>query len=241
MKKFGLIGGTLSHSFSKEFFDNYFLKNNLNASYENIEITEIEGIKWVFQNNFDGLNVTIPYKESIIPYLDELNVEAKQIGAVNTILFKNGKSIGFNTDAFGFHQTIKPFLTNHHERALVLGTGGASKAIHFVLSNIGVDIIYASRTPKNNSEFPYSEINENMLKACKLIINCTPLGMYPNLNECPLPTFNGIGSEHLVIDLIYNPQETLFLKKAKEAGATAINGLEMLKAQALKSWEIWKP
>lgn len=241
MKKFGLIGRTLSHSFSKEFFDDYFLKNNLNASYENIEIAEIEGIKWVFRNNFDGLNVTIPYKESIIPYLDELNIEAKQIGAVNTILFKNGKSIGFNTDAFGFHQTIKPFLTNQHERALVLGTGGASKAIHFVLSNIGVDIIYASRTPKNNSEFPYSEINENMLKACKLIINCTPLGMYPNLNESPLPTFNGIGSEHLVIDLIYNPQETLFLKKAKEAGATAINGLEMLKAQALKSWEIWNP
>eukprot|EP01041_Mallomonas_annulata_P035575 gene35575-58550_t len=173
MPKFGLIGKRLDYSFSKTFFSDYFEKNNLAHTYENIEIQDISEVKHILENgNFSGLNVTIPYKESIIAYLDELSPEAKAIGAVNTISFRNGKTIGHNTDAFGFQQSIKPFLDNRHERAMILGTGGASKAIAYVLKQIGLNVIFISRNPQGENQFSYSEINENMVNACKMIVNC---------------------------------------------------------------------
>lgn len=237
--KFALLGKTLSHSFSKLFFTEHFTKIGIEASYTHIELAEISDVENLLKENFSGFNVTIPYKESIIPYLDELSPEAKVIGAVNTIAFRNGKSIGYNTDAFGFQQSIKPFLTNLHEKALILGTGGASKAVAFILKNIGIDVLYVSRNPSKPIEFSYSDINEHMLRACKLIIKTTPVGTFPSITECPSFPFQHLTSEHLVVDLIYNPAETLFLQHAKQSGATILNGESMLKEQALKSWEIW--
>ena len=237
--KFALLGQTLGHSFSKKFFTEHFTKTAIEATYENIELSDISDVKNILTHNFNGFNVTIPYKESIIPFLDELSPEAKVIGAVNTIAIRNGRSIGYNTDTFGFQQSIKPFLTNLHEKALILGTGGASKAVAFVLKNIGIDVLYVSRNPSKPNEFSYSDINENMLRACKLIVQTTPLGTFPFIMDCPVFPFHYLTSEHLVVDLIYNPSETLFLHQAKQAGATILNGESMLKEQALKSWGIW--
>lgn len=237
--KFALLGKTLGHSFSKKFFTEHFAKTAIEATYENIELADISDVRNDLTQNFNGFNVTIPYKESIIPFLDELSPEVKVIGAVNTIAIRNGRSIGYNTDAFGFQQSIKPFLTNLHEKALILGTGGASKAVAFVLKNIGIDVLYVSRNPTKPNEFSYSDINENMLRACKLIVQTTPVGTFPSITDCPVFPFQHLTSEHLVVDLIYNPSETLFLHLAKQAGATILNGESMLKEQALKSWEIW--
>ncbi|HIP32131.1 MAG TPA: shikimate dehydrogenase [Crocinitomicaceae bacterium] len=239
MKKYGLIGKSLSHSFSKAFFTSKFLQNKIQASYENIELGTIGLIENLFQENYCGFNVTIPYKEKILPYLDEIDDVAKDIGAVNVVRIKNGKTCGYNTDAFGFHQSIKPFLTNKHERAIIFGTGGASKAIEYVLKKLGVNVIFISRTPEGDNQFGYDEVNENMLKACRLIINCTPVGTFPNIKECINIPFSELTEHHLVIDLIYNPVKTLFLKKAEENNAMILNGESMLKHQALKSWEIW--
>jgi len=240
MKTYGLIGQTLSHSFSSEFFKSFFQKEAIEASYQNFELESIEEILSVFAQNPSGLNVTIPYKELIIPYLDCLDPIAEAIGAVNTIVFKDGQKIGYNSDAFGFQQSIKPFLCNHHERALIFGTGGASKAIAYVLKNIGIDILYVSRNPIGESKhFSYKEVNDNMIHACKLIINCTPVGSFPNPDEkLPIP-FSAIGTDHLVIDLVYNPEKTKLLQKAERQGATIMNGKSMLQEQALKSWEYW--
>jgi shikimate dehydrogenase len=237
--KFALLGKTLGHSFSEKFFKEHFAKTAIEATYENIELSDITDVRNILTQNFNGFNVTIPYKESIIPFLDEVSSQAKVIGAVNTIAMRNGKSIGYNTDAFGFQQSIKPFLTNLHEKALILGTGGASKAVAFVLKNIGIDVLYVSRNPSKPNEFSYSDINENMLRACKLIVQTTPVGTFPSITDCPAFPFQHLTSEHLVVDLIYNPSETLFLHQAKQAGATILNGESMLKEQALKSWEIW--
>lgn len=240
MKQFGLIGKTLKHSFSKSFFSEYFEKNGIEATYTNYPLAQIEAFKTLVQSqNLTGLNVTIPYKESIIPFLDELSEEAKVIGAVNTIQFKENKLIGHNTDAYGFHQSIKPFLTNRHERALILGTGGASKAVSYVFKSLGIDVITISRNPNGNKQFSYSDINEHMLNACKVIVNCTPLGTSPNVNEFPPIPFEFLTDEHLVVDLIYNPEETAFLRQAKEHSATILNGYAMLQQQALKAWEVW--
>ena len=184
--------------------------------------------------------MTIPYKESVIPFLDELDPIAEKIGAVNTIIFDGDKKIGYNTDAFGFKQAIKPFLNNQHERALIFGTGGAAKAVASVLKEIGVDVIFISRDPLGkNKHFNYSEVNLQMLNACKLMVNCTPVGTFPNSSDyLPLP-YEGIGKDHLVIDLIYNPIKSVFLQKAESQGATIMNGEAMLKAQAMKSWSLW--
>ncbi|MEY3049806.1 MAG: shikimate dehydrogenase [Bacteroidota bacterium] len=239
MMKFGLVGYPLTHSFSPDFFKTFFYQNNIDASYSLIELATIEKIKIVLRANYQGLNVTIPYKEEIIPYLDEIDAEARAIGAVNTIVFKDGKSTGFNTDAFGFQQSIKPFLTFEHERALILGTGGSSKAVAHVLKNLGIQVNFLSRMEQGANIYPYSQVNEAMLGACKLIVNCTPVGMFPHTDACPLPMIDGIGPSHLVVDLIYNPAETLLLKESKLRGAATLNGLPMLKAQALKSWELW--
>jgi shikimate dehydrogenase len=240
MRKFGLIGKHLGHSFSKAFFTDKFQQEHTDAIYENVELSEINDIKAVFATgSFSGLNVTIPYKEAVIPFLDELSNEATAIGAVNVIAFRDGKTIGHNTDAFGFHQSIKPFLTNRHERALILGTGGASKAVAYVFQSIGLDVIYVSQVPQGTKQFAYSDINEHMVNACKVIVNCTPVGTFPNIDESvPFP-FAFLTEEHLVIDLIYNPSQTRFLAQSADAGATTLNGLSMLKEQANKAWQIW--
>lgn len=240
MKVYGLVGKTLQHSFSANFFSAYFVNENIVAKYQNFELKTIEDIQSVFDLQPAGLNVTIPYKESVIPFLDELDPIAEKIGAVNTIVFDGDKKIGYNTDAFGFKQAIKPFLNNQHERALIFGTGGAAKAVASVLKEIGVDVIFISRDPLGkNKHFNYSEVNLQMLNACKLMVNCTPVGTFPNSSDyLPLP-YEGIGKDHLVIDLIYNPIKSMFLQKAENQGATIMNGEGMLKAQAMKSWSLW--
>lgn len=241
MAKYGLVGKKLDYSFSKHFFEQKFASEQLPHTFENVEIPEIEAIQTILKSGgFSGLTVTIPYKESIIPYLDELSETAKSIGAVNCIQFKNGKTIGHNTDAFGFQQSIKPFLTNMHERALILGTGGASKAVAHVLEQIGLQVFFISRTPDGDKVFSYDAMNEHMLKACKMIVQCTPVGTFPDVDKhVPFP-FEFLTADHLVVDLIYNPEQTAFLKQAAAYGAVTLNGLSMLQEQALKAWDIWE-
>lgn len=240
MRKFGLLGKKLDYSFSQSFFTELFSKNQIDASYENIEVADLKS--W-FESKayaeFIGFSVTIPYKTEIIPFLDELSEEARAIGAVNTVENLNGKLIGYNTDAFGFGQSIKPFLNNNHERAMILGTGGASKAIAFVLQNIGLDVIFISRNPKNNNEFGYDAINENMVNAYKMIVNCTPVGTFPDVDSKPSFPTALISDKHLVVDLIYNPEKSLLLKESEKQGAIILNGYSMLQEQAKKAWEIW--
>jgi shikimate dehydrogenase len=240
MRKFGLIGKTLDHSFSKSFFTEFFDKENIDAVYSNYELKEISEIADIFNSNsISGLNVTIPYKQSVIPLLDELSEEASSIGAVNVIQFKNGKTIGHNSDAFGFHQSIKPFLTNLHERALIIGTGGASKAVDYVFKSLGIDTITISRNPVGDKQFGYDDINNHMLNACKVVVHCTPIGTFPNEEDVIQFPFEFLTKDHLVVDLIYNPEKTKFLRLAQEQGATILNGESMLQQQALKAWEIW--
>jgi shikimate dehydrogenase len=239
MDKYGLIGKSLSHSFSKTFFEQFFKENNINASFQNFELESINQVNKVFNQNLRGCCVTIPYKEKVIPFMDDLSEEANEIGAVNVIQFDGNRTIGHNSDAFGFQQSIKPFLTNKHERAIVLGTGGASKAVAFVLNKIGIDVIFVSRNPTSNKEFSYAEVNQNMISACKLIVNCTPVGTFPNVNEKIEIPCEFLSIDHLVVDLIYNPEKTQFLKAAESQGAAILNGYSMLKHQALKAWEIW--
>jgi shikimate dehydrogenase len=240
MRKFALLGKRLDYSFSKSFFSDFFQKNKIDASFENIEI---EAIDLLFHeldvHAYSGLTVTIPYKEAIIPYLDELSPEAEAIGAVNVLRISNGKTKGYNSDAFGFHQSIKPFLTNKHEKALILGTGGASKAVEYVLKSIGVEVLFISRNPVGKNQFSYEEINQHMVNACKIVVNCTPVGTFPDLEACPTFPFEFLSEDHLVVDLIYNPQKTKFLRVAEENGASILNGYSMLQEQALKAWDIW--
>ncbi len=240
MKNYGLIGESLSHSFSKQFFEEKFRKENILATYSNFELESIDEVKDLFdKGGLDGLNVTVPYKEAILPYLDQISDEAKEIGAVNTVVFENGKTIGYNTDAHGFHQSIKPFLMNTHHRAMILGTGGASKAVAYVLQKIGLDVIYISRNPTKEEHFEYNEINSFMLQAFGLIVNTTPVGTFPNVTDMPdLPTAF-LSDRHLVIDLIYNPEKSELLTQAEKKGAVILNGSTMLKEQALMAYKIW--
>ena len=241
MKTYGLIGKSLSHSFSKKHFIRKFENQGLiDSEYINIEIETIEEfVGKVKELNPKGLNVTIPYKKDILPFLDELDEVAKEIGAVNTIVFKDGKLKGYNTDAFGFHQSIKPFFKPQHERALILGTGGASKAVEYVLKQYGVDIMFASRNDSKDNVLNWDDINENVVKHHLLIINCTPLGMFPNVDSKPDIPYSALTEGHLLVDLVYNPEESLFLNLGKEKGAKVLNGLTMLKQQAEKSWSLW--
>jgi shikimate dehydrogenase len=239
--QYGLIGKSLGHSFSKQFFEEKFKKEEVNASYHNFELAQIEEFEKLLQNHpeLKGLNVTVPYKTEIIPFLDELSKKAEEIGAVNTIQFSSGKLIGHNTDAFGFQQSIKPFLRNVHERALILGTGGASKAVAYVLRNLGIEVSFLSRNPSNENQFSYEDANELMVDAFNLIVNCSPIGTFPNVNEMSAFPIQHVNKDHLVIDLIYNPEQTKLLRLAKEHGADTLNGLSMLQHQAIKAWEIW--
>jgi len=240
MRKFGLIGTRLDYSFSRSFFTDFFEKNAIDASYENIEIEDLISLKTKQEYaGFSGFNVTIPYKTEIFPLLDEISPEATEIGAVNTIQIVNGKWIGHNTDVFGFKQSIKPFLNNKHERAAILGTGGSAKAVAYVLRNIGLEVLFISRNPSGEDQFSYSNLNEYFFRSVKLLVNCTPIGTFPDVHSKPNCPTNFLTPDHLVIDLIYNPAQTQLLAEAEAKGAITLNGYSMLQEQALKSWEIW--
>lgn len=241
-KSYGLIGYPLSHSFSKKYFTEKFVKENItDCEFNAFAIEKIDLLPQLIKDNptLKGLSVTIPYKESVIPFLGELDVTAKKIGAVNCIKITDGKLIGYNTDAFGFKQSIKPFLESHHERALIIGTGGASKAVEYVLKEIGLSCHFVTRTKTSENQFTYDELNENMINAFKLIVNASPVGMFPNVDNAPKIPYEFISSAHLLYDLVYNPAETEFLKRGKAKGAATVNGLSMLHQQAEEAWRIW--
>ncbi len=242
MKQFGLIGKTLSHSFSKNYFSRKFDKENItNAHYDLFELNQISDfLELIANHSFSGLNVTIPYKEAILPYLSELDEAARAIGAVNTIQFTQSGLKGYNTDAIGFRNSIKPFLENIHTRALILGTGGASKAVAYVLANLGIKITYVSRNPVGENQISYADVNQFVMKHHLLIVNTTPVGTFPNTPEQPELPYEYLTAQHFLYDLVYNPSETTFLKHAKAAGAIAINGEQMLKIQAEEAWKIWE-
>ena len=245
-RKYGLIGYPLGHSFSKEYFNNKFLAENIDAEYINFEIKNLSELKYVFRENPElcGLNVTLPYKMDVIPLLDSVTDNARNIGAVNVIKFKKGGFFnkfhleGHNSDITGFKQSIEPMINKMHRKALILGTGGAAKAIYHGLKQLGLDSIFVSRTQEGDS-ITYDEITPEIIEDYTVIVNATPLGMYPNTDTCPDIPYQYLAANHLLYDLIYNPDETLFMRKGKESGATAKNGLEMLLLQAFISWEIW--
>lgn len=245
MKKYGLIGFPLTHSFSKRFFSEKFEKEKTDASYENFEIEDISWFPEVVRNNPElaGLNVTIPHKQAVIPYLNELDDAAEKVGAVNTIKISehDGKIHlkGFNTDTWGFETSVKPLLKTYHKKALILGTGGASKAIKYVLNKLEIDFISASIEELNENEIRYDDIDEKLLAERLLIINATPLGTYPKVETFPPIPYEFLTEKHLLFDLVYNPEETQFMAKGKAQGAVVKNGYEMLVQQALKSYEIW--
>jgi shikimate dehydrogenase len=242
MSKLGLLGKNISYSFSRTHFTNKFENESLPFTYENFDMETISEFPSVLKNNPDlvGLNVTIPYKEQIIPYLDSIDSLAKKIGAVNTItISESGKSKGFNTDAYGFKKSIEPYLKPHHKSALILGTGGASKAVAYTLKELNFDFNYVSRTPNKLAKYTYSDLTDSTIKMHPVIINCTPLGTHPNINDYPKIPYDGISKEHLLFDLIYNPLQTKFLSFGISKGATTCNGLKMLELQAKKAWDIW--
>lgn len=243
-KLFGLLGRNISYSFSRGYFTEKFdLLGLHNHEYVNFDINSIENITKIVNENepfLRGMNVTIPYKEAVIPFLSKIDKKAKKIAAVNTIkITKKGKLKGYNTDEYGFRKSLKPLLKKHHKKVLILGTGGASKAIAYTLEKLNLEYKFVSRNPKSN-EFSYSDINEKVLRQFTVIVNCTPLGTHPNIKKCPNIPYEFLNEQHLLYDLIYNPKETLFLKKGKENGAIIKNGLEMLELQAEKAWEIWQ-
>src|SRR6056297_161196 len=239
--KFGLLGKNIAYSFSKGYFSSKFSDLGLsNCSYENFDIEDISEFTEIIENttNISGLNVTIPYKQAIIPYLNELEASAKAIGAVNTIKISPSGLKGYNTDAYGFQKSIEPYLKNHHKKALILGTGGASKAVAHILKKLNIDFKFVSRTAKNNG-FTYESLNQRIIEDFTIIINCSPLGTFPNITEKPCIPYTFITKYHLLFDLIYNPEKTAFLAQGEAKGATILNGLRMLELQAEKAWEIW--
>ena len=240
MSKFGLIGRSLKHSFSKNYFEKKFVELKLkNHTYDLIEKENLINIKsFLIENNYSGLNITIPYKKEIISQLDSFSDEAKLIGAVNTIKIEGSNLKGYNTDYYGFRDSLLNFIPHNKIKALVFGTGGASKAITKVLGDLNINFKIVSRNSIKNG-FTYKDITSEVISNYKLLINTTPLGTFPNVNECINISFEFLSSTHYCYDLIYNPEETLLLKNAKERGAKTLNGLDMLKIQAEKSWEIW--
>jgi len=238
-KIYGLIGKNISYSFSREYFSNKFKTEKISSKYLNFDLININQIyKLTKEFNLSGLNVTIPYKESIIQFLDETDSKAKQIGAVNTIKFFNNKMIGYNTDYVGFKKSLQNISNiNIPKNALILGTGGASKAVKFALSELGIGFKTVSRV-KNNGDYTYQEIDKYIIDK-KLIINCSPVGTFPNIKDSPKIPYQYLTSENFLYDLVYNPDKTLFLKKGDEIGCFTKNGVEMLKIQAEKAWEIW--
>lgn len=245
MKKYGLIGYPLGHSFSKNFFNEKFHSENIDAEYVNFEIPSIDDLPKVIANNpnLEGLNVTIPYKEKVIPYLDKLDSTAASIGAVNVIKIERSKGkvklTGHNSDIIGFTRSIEPLLEPYHKKALILGTGGSSKAIRQGLLQLGLETLFVSRGKHDESTITYKEITPQIMNDYKVIVNCTPVGMYPQADKCPQIPYELLTPQHLLYDLLYNPDTTLFMKKGSDQGAIVKNGLEMLLLQAFASWDIW--
>lgn len=247
MKTYGLIGYRLGHSFSRGFFTTKFADEGLSDhEYVNFELDDIQHFPDLFRQNdhISGLNCTIPYKQQVMAFLDGIDEEAAQAGAVNTIkvIRENGtrRLIGYNTDIYGFEWSFRPLLKPMHRQALILGTGGASKAVRFVLKKIGMPYLSATTKEKpGDGEVSYADLNARLIGKHPVIIQTTPLGMYPHTDACPDIPYRHLTSNHLLYDLIYNPEETLFMKKGKEQGATVKGGLEMLHLQAIRSWEIW--
>jgi len=244
-KKYGLIGYSLGHSFSKIYFNKKFSSEGIDAEYINFEIKNVKDLKSVLRENPDlcGLNVTLPYKMDVIPLLDSITENARNIGAVNVIKFKKGRFgklhlEGHNSDITGFKQSIEPLLNETHKKALILGMGGASKAVFHGLKQLGISSTFVSRT-KEGECLTYDEITEIIMDDYTVIVNATPLGMYPKTDCCPDIPYKCLTPNHILYDLIYNPDETLFMRKGKEYGAEVKNGLEMLLLQAFISWEIW--
>jgi len=241
-KRFGLLGRNISYSFSKGHFTTKFEKENYAGyTYENFDIQEISGFPEIIKNtaNLSGLNVTIPYKEEVIPFLDKLSKKAAKIGAVNTIKFtKKGKLKGYNTDYYGFLKSLSPLLQEHHKKALILGTGGASKGVAFALEELGIEYVFVSRKASEKA-IDYSQITDATFEEYQIVINSTPIGTSPNIEACPEIPYDFFTEKHIAYDLIYNPAETQFLKNAKAKGAQIKNGLDMLIFQAEKAWEIW--
>lgn len=240
MTKYGIIGYPLGHSFSRGFFTEKFARESIDAQYLNFEIPDVAMLSDVLRDNPElrGLNVTLPHKQAVIPLLDEMSEEAMEIGAVNVIRVRNGKLKGFNSDIIGFTNSIKPLLQPHHRKALVLGTGGASKAIRVGLNRLGIEWTYVSRSPRDGM-VTYEDITAETLQAYTVIVNCSPVGMFPKVDAAPAIPYELLSPLHLLFDCVYNPEETLFMKKGREQGATVKNGLEMLHLQAVASWNFW--
>lgn len=241
IKKFGLVGKKIEYSFSRNFFSEKFSSDSKfsNYYYNNYDIESINDIIKIFNSDdLYGLNVTIPYKEKVISYLDRVSEEAKEIGAVNTICFENGDKVGYNTDLYGFTESLKLNKINNIESILILGTGGAAKTVTYysIKNNIHYNLV--SRE-KSNLHLSYSDLNEDNFKKRLLIVNCTPLGTYPDVDKCPDLPYELINKKSIFFDLVYNPPETLFIKKGKEIGCKTLNGYEMLRLQAEKSLKIW--
>lgn len=241
-KKFGLLGKNISYSFSKKYFTDKFEKTGLHHfSYKNFDVESVEAFKKIAAEtkNLKGMNITIPYKETVVPFLDKLSKNAKIIGAVNTVkISKNGSLKGYNTDFYGFKKSLKPLLKKHHQKALILGTGGASKAIAYALRKLRIEYDFVSRNP-SEYQYSYEELTKDIFDEYQIIINTTPIGTFPDIENCLPLNYTFFSDQHIAFDLIYNPEETKFLRLAKEHGATIKNGYEMLVYQAEKAWEIW--
>lgn len=241
---FGLVGKNISYSFSKDYFSKKFQKMELDHhQYVNFDIERIEDFSKIiheFKFCLKGLNVTIPYKQDVFLHLDKVNKKARKVGAVNTIkITKKGKLKGYNTDVVGFRKSIEPLLKTHHTKGLILGTGGASKAVAFVFKELGIDYLKVSRRPRKKKEIAYTSVNEELLKEYTVIVNCTPLGTYPEVTKKPQIPYQYLTDKHLLYDLIYNPELTAFLNEGQQRGSQIKNGYEMLELQAEESWRIW--
>ncbi len=248
MRRFGLLGYPLSHSFSKGYFTDKFVREQIpGCVYENYPIPDISELTGVLEQHTDlaGLNVTIPYKEKVLPFLHVQSEAVQQVGACNCIDIRNGIRTGYNTDVTGFELSMSPLLQPHHRKALVLGTGGAAKAVYFVLRKLGIEYLEVSRSRTKNDEeqsvtrITYADVTSELLQSYHLLINTTPLGMYPNVDDCPPLPYEALTPQHYLFDLVYNPAVTLFLRKGAEQGAQVKNGADMLVIQAEESWRIW--
>lgn len=239
-KTYGLLGRDIEYSFSRNYFNERFEKEGTDAIYKNIDLQDIQELKAVFANDkLSGMNVTIPYKEDVIQFLDRLSPTAEAIGAVNVVKFEDdGTLTGYNSDYYGFKNSLMPLLKKMPKKGLILGTGGASKAIKHTFENLGIDPTFVSRT-KKEGQYTYSELTKEIIQENLLIVNSTPLGTFPEVSACPAIPYEFLTSEHMLFDLVYNPELTTFLKNGLEKKATVLNGSRMLVLQAEKSWDIW--
>ena len=238
-KLFGLLGKDIGYSFSRNYFSNKFRAENLRHEYVNFDLENLSTFKSLLKrDDIYGMNVTIPYKQEVIPFLDEIDPVAKAIGAVNTIVFKDNKRLGYNTDHIGFQNTLLNYLKPHHDKALVLGTGGASKAVCYVLEQLKIQVCKVSRSEGPDRK-AYHQLSAKDYKEHSLLINCTPLGTHPNINAYPPIDYEKISKKHLLYELIYNPEVTAFMKMGKAKGAEVVNGYQMLVDQAEASWNLW--